>query len=246
MIAGPAASSSRARAPARITRVAHRGAPTHVLENTLRSIQLAESCGADATELDVRATRDGVPVLLHDRTLERMWGDARPVAEVGIAEVRALRARSPDGGTETIPTFEEVLDATRALLVIDVKATSVIGPIGAMLEARGHAGRARFIGEPEMVEAVRATMPRAAIVMSWKTPQLPPADLLGRVRPFAINLKWTDENAAAAPAFAQLGYEIWSYTIDDAATARRALDAGIRGLISNDLHAIAPALGVTA
>src|SRR6185312_1629404 len=181
-------------------RVAHRGAPTRAIENTLRSIRIAEDAGADAIELDVRATRDGVPVLLHDRTLERFFGDARPVDAVDLAGVRMLDARSPDGVVERIPTFEEVLDATRRAI------------------------------------------PQARILMSWAKPELPPDELLARVRPFAVNLKWTDANAAAVPAYAAKGIAVWCWTVDDPDNARRARDAGVAAIISNDLDAIAPGL----
>ncbi|WP_030559609.1 glycerophosphodiester phosphodiesterase family protein, partial [Streptomyces exfoliatus] len=57
-----------------VTAVAHRGDPYRARENTLRSVRSAVERGADAVEVDVRVTRDGVPVLLHDSTLERLWG----------------------------------------------------------------------------------------------------------------------------------------------------------------------------
>jgi len=223
-------------------RVAHRGAPTRAIENTLRSIRIAEDAGADAIELDVRATRDGVPVLLHDRTLERFFGDARPVDAVDLAGVRMLDARSPDGVVERIPTFEEVLDATRTTLVVDVKTASMLAAIDAMIIARDAYARIVFNGEPAMAEATRRAIPQARILMSWAKPELPPDELLARVRPFAVNLKWTDANAAAVPAYAAKGIAVWCWTVDDPDNARRARDAGVAAIISNDLDAIAPGL----
>ena len=49
-----------------VTAVAHRGDPYRVRENTIDSLRSALQRGADAVEIDVRLTRDGVPVLLHD------------------------------------------------------------------------------------------------------------------------------------------------------------------------------------
>src|SRR5689334_23672697 len=51
--------------------IAHRGDSSHVPENTLEAAQRAWDVGADAWELDVRLTRDGVPVVIHDATLVR-------------------------------------------------------------------------------------------------------------------------------------------------------------------------------
>ena len=60
--------------------VGHRGDPYRVRENTLPSLRSAIERGADAVEIDVRLTRDGVPVLLHDASLKRLWGHDRPLA----------------------------------------------------------------------------------------------------------------------------------------------------------------------
>ena len=224
-----------------MTVIAHRGAPTRVLENTLRSIQLAETLRCDATEFDVRSTRDGVPVLLHDRTLQRFWNLPDRVDAVDLATIRTLTARSPDGGTDRIPTFEEVLDGTRAVLVVDCKAAEIIPAMLRMIHARDQFARIRFIGEPPILEHVRAASADAQIVMSWSGLEEPPESLLQRIRPFAINLEWRDAVADLARTLARR-YVLWAYTIDDAESARKARETGIEGIISNDLAAIAPGL----
>ncbi|MET9969319.1 glycerophosphodiester phosphodiesterase family protein, partial [Streptomyces sp. NPDC006356] len=87
-----------------VTAVAHRGDPYRVRENTLDSLRSALRRGADAVEIDVRLTKDGVPVLLHDDTLKRLWEQDRPLLALSSAEVRGLTA----GG---VPTLEEALAA---------------------------------------------------------------------------------------------------------------------------------------
>ena len=223
-------------------RVAHRGAPLIAIENTLRSIEIAERAAADATEFDVRATRDGVPVLLHDRTLERFWGNPQGVDQLTLAEVQALRARSPDGGIDRIPTFEQVLDGTRGMLVVDVKIDSMLPALDAMITARGAYARIVFNGGPAMAQAVRGAIPGSRVLMSWSKPEPPPDELIARVAPFAINLEWTEANAAAVPAYRAMGLGVWCWTVDDPASALRARDAGVDAIISNDLPTIAVGL----
>lgn len=58
----------------RLLILGHRGAPDEATENTLESLALAVRQGADGVELDVRVTADGVPVVIHDDTLERTFG----------------------------------------------------------------------------------------------------------------------------------------------------------------------------
>ncbi|MDX3213648.1 glycerophosphodiester phosphodiesterase, partial [Streptomyces scabiei] len=88
-----------------VTAVAHRGAPYRHRENTLDSLRAGLGLGADAVEFDVRTTRDGVPVLLHDSTLDRLWKVERPLSALSAAELSGLTA----GG---VPTLADALLAT--------------------------------------------------------------------------------------------------------------------------------------
>lgn len=85
-----------------VTAVAHRGDPYRVRENTLPSIASAIERGADAIEVDVRLTKDGVPVLLHDDTLKRLWGHDRPLSRLSYEQLRELTY-------DDVPTLREAL-----------------------------------------------------------------------------------------------------------------------------------------
>ena len=93
--------------------IAHRTAMAVRPENTLAGIAAAIEAGADGVEVDVRATRDDVPVLMHDASLARTTGDPRRVADVTRDELRALRVAGPYGaaGPQPVPTLEEALAA---------------------------------------------------------------------------------------------------------------------------------------
>lgn len=84
--------------------VAHRGDPYQHRENTLPSLRSAMVKGADAVEVDVRLTSDGVPVLLHDTTLNRLWGLDQPISGTHSEEVRRLG----------VPTLGEALRILKA------------------------------------------------------------------------------------------------------------------------------------
>ncbi|KKU05982.1 MAG: Glycerophosphodiester phosphodiesterase [Parcubacteria group bacterium GW2011_GWA2_45_30] len=86
----------------------HRGAPgfPRYGENTIGSFGLALLCGANAIELDVRRTKDGVPVVIHDETIDRTTNGS---GKVGDILYRDLKLFQTDNG-ETIPTFAQVLD----------------------------------------------------------------------------------------------------------------------------------------
>src|SRR5262245_8440846 len=70
--------------------IAHRGGATLAAENTISAFKAAAAAGADAIETDVRLTRDGVPVCVHDPDLSRLCGDPRTVSDLDLATLRSL------------------------------------------------------------------------------------------------------------------------------------------------------------
>ena len=88
---------------------AHRGASGYAPENTLRAFALAADMHADGVELDVQRTRDGVLVVFHDETVDRVTGGHGFIADMTLAEVKRLRVCRPfPDQPEEIPTLEEV------------------------------------------------------------------------------------------------------------------------------------------
>lgn len=114
--------------------MAHRGWSGKAPENTMTAIRLALAEPAiKAMEIDVQLTRDGVPVLIHDFTLERTTNGRGLVMDHTLAELRELDAGSWFSDkfvNERIPTLEEVLVTVkgRCMLNIELKATSDMYP----------------------------------------------------------------------------------------------------------------------
>jgi glycerophosphoryl diester phosphodiesterase len=176
-------------APARATAqtVAHRGDPYHHRENTLASVRSALLKGADAVEVDVRLTRDGVPVLLHDPTLERLWGHPEPVTTLTAAEVE----RNTGGGVPTLAAaLAELLSHRTGRMLLDLTDPSPVGPTLAAVRAAGAAGRVYWCGQLAAMLAVRAHDPAAEIAMTWTTSRRPPRSLLADLGPRWLNLQF--------------------------------------------------------
>ncbi|TVR11131.1 MAG: glycerophosphodiester phosphodiesterase [Salinarimonadaceae bacterium] len=109
---------------------AHRGGGLEAEENTMAAFERAVGLGYTHVELDVRATSDGVVVIHHDETLERMTGDSRAVAELDWAELSRVTTR----GGETAPRLDELLSAFPGLCVnIEPKSDSVLEPLAELL-----------------------------------------------------------------------------------------------------------------
>ena len=106
-----------------VVNIAHRGGIAEGYpENTLAAFRRAMSLGAGVIELDLRGTKDGAVVILHDETLNRTTNGSGPVANYTLEELRKFDA----GCGERIPTYEEVLELvsnTGVKLLLDIKTS---------------------------------------------------------------------------------------------------------------------------
>ncbi|MEA2722260.1 MAG: glycerophosphoryl diester phosphodiesterase [Gemmatimonadales bacterium] len=133
--------------------IAHRGASGSAPENTLEAFDLALRQGADAFELDVRLTADGVPVVIHDPTMERTTARRHSVAGETLAQLREADAGarfSPDGGRSfpfrgsgvVIPTLAQVLDTFPDMpLLLDIKESRAQAAVRQLLLEKRAADR---------------------------------------------------------------------------------------------------------
>jgi len=109
--------------------IAHRGCWRAPAENSLQGIRNCMALGVDFVEIDLRASKDGVIVLLHDQTLDRTTSAAGSLRDLSYGDLKGPRLRAEQGGAgaeltdQRVPTFEEVLDLTegRVFLFLDIK-----------------------------------------------------------------------------------------------------------------------------
>ncbi|MAE51357.1 MAG: glycerophosphoryl diester phosphodiesterase [Micavibrio sp.] len=93
--------------------IGHRGAAAYAPENTLEGIQVAADMGLEWVELDVKLTKDLVPIIFHDENLQRTTGSSALVAETDYDTIKTLEAGSWFGDSfagQKIPTLEEAVD----------------------------------------------------------------------------------------------------------------------------------------
>ncbi len=98
----------------RTLNIAHRGASSLAPENTFAAFDLALEIGADGLEFDVQLSKDNIPVVIHDESMERTTSGAGPVKELTLAELKTLDAGSwfaSEFKGAAVPTLEEVLTA---------------------------------------------------------------------------------------------------------------------------------------
>lgn len=156
--------------------VGHRGAMGLEPENTLRSFLRAESEGVDQLEMDLHLSRDGELVIMHDLTVDRTTNGSGPIAELTLAELKALEA----GLGEQIPTFDEVLDAVTLPMQAEVKAADAARATVDTIRDRGLLDRIVVTSfSAEVMRATKEYLPdvRTGLIMSKA-----PADSIDRAK----------------------------------------------------------------
>ena len=151
--------------------VGHRGTGSLGLwapENTLAGHEMAWKMGADSVEVDVRDTLDGVPVLMHDSTVDRTTDGTGAVADMTLEEIQALsiHALNPIVPVQSVPTFSEALAYLRGKMMVYVDIKSVDVPhLVEVIESEGMINAAYLlIGSIAEGDQARSQNPDVALM----------------------------------------------------------------------------------
>jgi glycerophosphoryl diester phosphodiesterase len=223
----------------RVVAIAHRGEPVEHRENTLPAFAAAVALGADMVELDLRRTRDGAIVVLHDQTLERLWGRAASVADVDLADVVALGE-----GEVRIPTLSAVLRAVSLPLMVDfTRRETVTGGLQAV-EAAGALDRCLFVtGNVAALQQMRAQSGAARVGLTWVDGPEPPLALLHDLQAEHWNPMAELVTPEGVAAVHDAGLRVSTWTVDSPKEMTRVLEAGVDAIVSNRIAALVARLG---
>lgn len=210
----------------------HRGAPHQAPENTIAGFVLARAAGCDGVELDVQRSRDGVPVVIHDDTLDRTGHGRGPVADRSWAELATLR-----GAGESIPSLAQAVEwaiDSGAWLNVEIKATDVTAATLQELRNAGFTDRVIISSfHPEVIAEAGRLEPeldRFLLLETWGDASLAQvrACTAGGV---CLHVDAATPEALAELAAADLPVVVW--TVDQPDRLRELLRAGVRGIITN-------------
>jgi glycerophosphoryl diester phosphodiesterase/glycerol kinase len=225
--------------------VAHRGWPARHPELSAASLSAARDAGAAVVELDVRPTRDGLLVVLHDPSPERVTGESRPAAECDAAELLAQRYTRAPG--ESLLLFDEALALLAGRCAIDVEikpdpACSSEDLARRTVEALIRAGSPReVVATSESVDVLRdvralaPALPTGLVLRSGARLDAVRAASDADAGLVVANAKRVDD--ALASRCREAGIQLWAYAIRDAEHARRLVRDGCGGLVVDDLPA---------
>lgn len=227
--------------------IGHRGAKAYAPENTLASFHAAADLGCEWVEIDVKLTKDGVPVVFHDEELNRCTNGSGLMAETTFAALRELDAGSWFSESfmdEKVPTLEEALN-----VIID-------RGMGLNLEIKPCPGREIETAEAALDLATRIwpddqppplissfshvsletamdylhEWPRALLIdeydPNWR-------DLADHLMAHTININGNTVTPEQIDEYLEYGKPLLAYTINDPRRAVDLLSAGISGVFTD-------------
>ncbi|MEZ5157281.1 MAG: glycerophosphodiester phosphodiesterase [Candidatus Nanopelagicales bacterium] len=227
---------------------AHRGGAREAPENSLRAFHRAVSLGFEYIETDIRATADGVPVVFHDQSLQRVTDRVGRIRDLPFSEVKKAHI----GNAERVHSLREVLDKfPRTRFNIDIKEDNAVAPILELLGESDFLDRicvASFSWA--RLRAVRAKFGQA--VCTSLAPQeisaLVSRSRLGRVS-FASRLALpkgpacvqVPRRASRVPIITaslvrhahERGWPVHAWTINDPMQMNALLDIGVDGIVTD-------------
>lgn len=213
-------------------RIGHRGAAGHAPENTLESIRTAIGFGVDQVEVDLRASRDGHLVVIHDETVDRTTSGKGKVAELPLAELTALDA----GCGQRVPTLEEVLELAqgRVGLMLELKVSGIAVQTVELVRQRQFTGAviyASFLLH-ELILVRQADAGPKTLALFDEIPQDAVAQAL-TVRASHVGLNYKTATAQTILAFHRAGFQIFVYTVNEPLDIQAVRRLGVDGIISD-------------
>src|SRR5262245_5763037 len=236
--------------------IAHRGGAKRRPENTLIAFADALSVGVDAVECDVRLSRDGQPVVIHDETLDRTTDRTGLVATLTAEELATIDAAHHFGAAEGfpvrargvgVPRLMDVLTLTRGVpVIVEIKGDDVatVGPVLEVMDAAGADDRVIVGGFSHAVlSAVRdrapglvtsASQTEVLSALRWSYVWLPPRRPAFQLIQAPLRLRGRPVlTRSLVRVLRRGGLPVQAWIVDEPDDMHRVLDWGVTGLISD-------------
>lgn len=229
--------------------ISHRTNMGTLPENTIAGAEAAIRDRVDGIEMDVRSTRDGELVLLHDGNLERTTDGHEALAEVTLEQLRSVRVQPLHAyqRSEPVPTLREMLTTVdgRAILVLELKESGLEERVALLLDDASAAPWCwvwSFM--PTVCAAMRAATPEVPVSLLWSRGSAErhggdPVQLALELDLAGLSLQHNLIDASTVERAHTAGLRVATYTVNDLADIDRVRDAGVDAICGDVPTAIA-------
>jgi glycerophosphoryl diester phosphodiesterase len=212
-------------------KIAHRGASAYEPENTLRSFKRAIEMGAEMMELDVRFSRDGHLVIMHDKKVDRTTNGRGLVREMTLNELKKLDA----GKGEKIPTLEEVFDLGKGTIkfVVELKDRGTEEKVINLIRDKGLIDDVFLVSfHCDLIKRAKSLEPRIRtgliMLFSFNT-----AEKGKECRADAVAPSQYFITSGMVEKVHKNGMFLFTWTVDDPNKAKKLKEMGVDGIVTN-------------
>lgn len=233
--------------------IAHRGAPSSAPENTIAGLHQAHALGAEWVEFDLRLTRDGRVIVMHDATVERTTNGVGRIDEMDFAEIAQLDA----GNGQQVPLFERWVAVALSLglkMNLEIKtskheASTMVEKVHAILQRLWSQDLTKPIisaDNQRFLELYRDIDPNAQLAFVTNGMPFRWRKRLNQMGVMALVISRRRINHARVEALHEAGYQVMAYTVDSLAEAEMLFEMGVDSIFTDNLTVMAPLLNSTA
>ncbi len=236
----------------------HRAANEFAPENTLSAMQIALDLEVDFIEMDVRQTKDGHSILLHDGSLDRTTNGKGPVNQMNFSDVRGLSAGTwfdPFFKTEKVPTLEEACQllsehnskfSHKTYFYVDCKEINAKVLLDDLMKYQLFEGSVFYINEERQIGQIRALAPQAKILPGLDN-RKDMDNMIDALHPYALDANWKDLSREMIDKAHAKGVKIFSDGFGgnmNADSYVKAIKAGIDVISTNKVSVICEAASI--
>lgn len=230
--------------------IAHRGASAYHPENTMSAFRAAYEMGAEMIELDVTLSKDGIPVVIHDETLDRTTNGAGTVSDFSLDELKKLDTGSwfsEEHSGEPFPTLEEVLEFAkdRISLNIEIKTEAVTDNARGGIEEKALELVKKYEMEQHVLfssfdyrvtkhlKELDVNIPSALLYEKQQSAKRSPAQLIKDYNADAFNCSYRQFSKSWAKDASDAGFPVFVYTVNEERRMKNIIKRGATGIFSD-------------
>lgn len=204
--------------------IGHRGAAGLAQGNSIAGLKKATELGADMVELDVRVSKDGVPILSHDPDVKHFI-----VAETSLRQLKTVMS-------DIVLFADAIAAAGKTPLFIEVKPHVKTEPIIALLKSLPLKTLKTYkvaSFDPKVLADFKREMPHLerVVLEKWSSLRARRHAHQADTKTLAMNKKWLW--GVYIRAISKAGYTLYAYTLNNPKKANRWIHAGLKGVITD-------------
>lgn len=230
--------------------IGHRGASAYHPENTMSAFKAAHEMGAEMIELDLTLSKDGIPVVIHDETLDRTTSGNGLVSDYTYRELKELDAGSwfsENHANESIPTLEEVLQFAKGKISvnIEIKPEAVTDEVRGGIEEKAWELVKKYEMEDYVLfssfdyraiahlKEINVDIAAALLYEKQQSGKMSPSELVEEYSADAFNCSYRQFSKRWAKEAREAGFPVFVYTVNGERRMRKMINRGVTGIFSD-------------